>query len=182
MTPVKLNSRLYSSRIQMMADFVPPASVGAELGVAAGDFSAQLLEACKPSCLYLVDLWDTERYNLKDQVVQRFKGREAVVIAHTDSLSFLAQQDRIGHRLDWVYIDTTHSYKQTLAELVAAHHLTRHTGGLIAGHDYCAGNVNSAAAYGVMKAVEDFCAWRPDWKMAALALADDGYFSYMLSQ
>ncbi len=53
---------------------------------------------------------------------------------------------------DWVYIDTTHTYLQILKELEICR-LKVKTGGIIAGHDYCQGNIYRAQPYGVVQAV-----------------------------
>ena len=57
---------------------------------------------------------------------------------------------------DWVYIDTSHSYKQTVEELELCRMKVKDDG-IIAGHDYCQGNINEALAYGVVQAVNQFC-------------------------
>ena len=42
---------------------LPKNGIVAELGVDNGEFSQKIIENCSPQKLYLVDVWDTERYN-----------------------------------------------------------------------------------------------------------------------
>ena len=54
---------------------------------------------------------------------------------------------------DWVYIDTVHDYKTTIQELSLAAKKVK-KGGIIAGHDYCQGNMITGWSYGVVQAVQ----------------------------
>jgi hypothetical protein len=130
-----------------------------EMGVANGDFSADILTYNRPKCLHLVDIWGSERYSstLQNKVKNRFANQLEfgnVVINHNFS------QDAVGHfpdhYFDWIYIDTTHSYAQTKLELELYAPKVKQ-GGIIAGHDYLLGNWTKSYKYGVMEAVHEFC-------------------------
>ncbi|WP_372586303.1 class I SAM-dependent methyltransferase [Salinibacter ruber] len=82
--------------------------------------------------------------------------------------------------LDWVYIDTTHSYEQTKKELeVSAMKVRKY--GLICGHDYCNGNVPKRLNYGVIPAVHEFCI-RYNWRIKYLTLEASGARSFALER
>lgn len=148
---------------------LPKNGIIAELGVDKGDFSAKIISFAKPKKLYLIDTWDSERYNLNkmNYVKKRFQkeidtGR--VYIIRGPSEKELKKFEK-GF-FDWVYIDTAHSYLQTLKELELCR-LKVKDGGIITGHDYCQGNINKALAYGVVQAVNQFCV-KYDWEFIYL--------------
>jgi len=64
-----------------------------------------------------------------------------------DSVDWL--RDAPDGLLDWIYLDTTHEYDRTLAELRHAARVVK-PGGIIAGHDF------SRAFPGVVQAVMEF--------------------------
>lgn len=134
----------------------------AEIGVFAGDFSAQILRICKPSRLYLVDLFcglvlsgDEHGHamreldmNAQQRVLERRFLAQPVTVVRSDSVKWLAGQE--AGFLDAVYLDTTHTYDDTLAELAASKSTVRQ-GGLICGHDYSCDKFP-----GVVQAVNEF--------------------------
>ena len=81
---------------------------------------------------------------------------------------------------DWVYIDTSHSYKQTVEELELCRMKVK-DGGIIAGHDYCQGNINDALAYGVVQAVNQFCI-KYDWEFIYLTHETDRILSFAIKK
>lgn len=82
--------------------------------------------------------------------------------------------------LDWVYIDTDYSFHSTFAELKIAASKVK-AQGIIAGHDFCTGNVVTPVPYGVVEAcakfVVDF-----DWSYRYITLESDGHFSFALQK
>ena len=149
---------LLTDRRSLLA-LLPRHGVVAELGVAAGDFSRQIMELCAPAQLHLVDVWDSERYGetLYQGVSQHFQQqlqRGEAVIHRQPSLAALASFP--DQCFDWVYIDTTHSYELTREELRACAKKVK-SSGIIAGHDYVQGNWRSQYRYGVIEAVHEFC-------------------------
>ncbi len=55
------NVRVVANRRELLR-IIPGAGVAAEIGVAGGDFSAQILAENRPAKLHLIDPWDTARY------------------------------------------------------------------------------------------------------------------------
>lgn len=134
---------------------LPSGSVGAEIGVWRGDFSARILRWARPSRLVLVDPWrftededykhamfggasggQAEMDEVHAGVVTRFKERldaGQVVIRREPSVE--AAQAWQDGPLDWVYIDGDHTYDGVRADLHAYWPLLK-AGGVMAGDDY----------------------------------------------
>lgn len=150
---------------------LPKGGHAAELGVANGDFTEEILKLSQPKKLHLVDIWQSERYNerLYENVKQKFSkelAQEQVIIHR--KLSTEAATEFPDHYFDWVYIDTTHCYQVTKSELhLYAKKLK--SGGLLLGHDYTMGNWDTRFRYGVMEAVHEFCA-QFGWKIKYLTM------------
>lgn len=149
---------LLTDRLSLLEQ-LPKHGVVAELGVAAGDFSRQIVDICAPAQLHLVDIWGSERYgeSLYLSVNSHFhhqQQRGEVIIHRKPSLEAL--ESFPDQTFDWVYIDTTHSYELTRDELRASARKVKSTG-IIAGHDYMQGNWCSQYRYGVIEAVHEFC-------------------------
>ena len=71
--------------------------------------------------------------------------------------------DFADQSLDWVYIDTDHSYETTIRELCLYASKVK-VGGIISGHDYTMGNFIKWYRYGVIEAVHQLCATF-DWEL-----------------
>jgi hypothetical protein len=69
---------------------------------------------------------------------------------------------------DWIYIDTDHSHKTTLEELLKYASKVKKDG-IIAGHDYSMGNWVRSYRYGVIEAVHEFCVVY-GWELVYLTL------------
>lgn len=175
-----------------LISLLAPGSVGAEIGVLNGDFSAELLKS-NPSRLYLVDAWQhvtsgpyakdpanveqpgqDERYR---NVVSRFKDDARVRILRERS-AFAAGLllELYRAEFDWVYIDADHSYSRVLTDL-ALWSLLIKPGGIIMGHDYIDNEKTREMEFGVVEAVGHFCqvmGWRLD------LLTQDEWPSYVL--
>jgi hypothetical protein len=135
---------------------LPRASVGAEIGVWRGDFSARILRAVRPAKLHLIDPWafqagDAYRdawYGGKlaaDQaamdeihlgVTRRFARQIAagVVEVHRSSSAEAASAFPAAY-FDWVYVDGDHLYEAVRADLELFGSKLK-AGGLLAGDDY----------------------------------------------
>ena len=157
---------------------LPKDSIGAEIGVHKGDFSAQLLRAVTPRTLHLIDPWKFESSETyKDSwyggktgggqgemdaryegVRQRFQqelasGRMAIHRDYSgDALGKLPDAS-----LDWAYIDGNHLYEFVKQDLELCFAKVR-PGGFITGDDYEEGNWWEG---GVKKAVDEFIQQHP---------------------
>ena len=168
---------------ESLLKLLPKKSIIAEVGVDKGDFSAKIISFTKPKKIYLIDIWDSERYNLNkmNYVKKRFQkeidaGR-VYIIRGTSEKELKKFENNF---FDWVYIDTSHTYFQTLKELELCR-LKVKDGGIIAGHDYCQGNINKALAYGVVQAVTHFCI-KFDWEFIYLTHETDRTLSFAIKK
>ena len=153
---------------------IPTASVGAEIGVFTGMLSEYLLDKVKPTKLYLVDPWSKlhgERFPnfgaysdhgklqtaaALNAVRFRVKRFPAAEIVQEFSQKWLAEQP--DHSLDWVYLDASHKYENTMNELQAIEPKLK-PDGMILGDD--AWTKRGGRHYGVFRAITDFCKQRP---------------------
>ena len=158
-----------------VVDFLPRDSVGAEIGVHYGDFSAILLQAVAPRTLHLIDPWRHEtgpeyarslyggrasgaqaemdaRY---EGVLERFADEIArgQVIVHRSS-SEVALAELPDASLDWVYIDGNHRYEFVVKDLELSLAKVR-PGGVVTGDDYAEGGWWDG---GVKRAVDELAA------------------------
>lgn len=142
-----------------------PNGEGAEVGVASGCFSKQILETWKTcSKLYCIDLWDHQEVGYNDccnlskedqncryeQIQKDFKGNNKVVLIK--EWSHIAVNQFEDESLDFLYLDANHSYKACLEDLKMWYPKIK-KGGILSGHDYWDGPDESA---GVKKAVNEF--------------------------
>jgi SAM-dependent methyltransferase len=143
--------------------------VGAEIGVYRGHFSEVILATLAPRKFYMIDPWTafgeffswaddyTNNGKLPTALARReaqlraakFPDTEALIIENTFP-DCIAQ---IDERLDWIYIDSSHRYKETLIELKAAASILK-PDGVILGDDYYPDR--SSRHHGVFRAVNEF--------------------------
>jgi hypothetical protein len=156
---------------------LPQSAVGAEIGVFRGEFTREILSVARPRELHLIDGWwdlhgDTFPFTWGAYAEW---GRLSTREAHAEVERIVAGADpavsceiHVGDDLeilgafaesyfDWVYLDTSHQYGQTLAELELLDSRVK-PGGLIAGHDWIedAADVN----HGAYRAIREFCSAR----------------------
>jgi len=167
------NAKLLPNR-QAMLERLPRDGVVAEVGVASGDFFADILRLAQPKSLTLVDMWGSERYSerMMKSVADRFSDEVAdgrVLIKRGLSTEIGVTFEDAS--LDWVYIDTDHSYPTTRDELAIFSRKVK-PGGVIAGHDYVSGNWAGTLPYGVIQAVHEFCA-KEDWEIIYISVEQD---------
>lgn len=151
----------------------PSHSVGAEIGVWAGDFSQQILEVVQPSKLHLIDPWlyqpspefsrawyggvigESQQY--MDQtyrsVVDRMRPKivRGIVEIHRGSSDKMAEQFPDNY-FDWIYVDGDHRFEGVLKDLELYRPKLK-TGGIMGGDDY--ENVDAWWGDGVPRAVND---------------------------
>jgi Methyltransferase domain len=160
---------------RFLLKMLPRASVGAEIGVWRGDFSARILRTVRPAKLHLVDPWafrTGEAYRdawyggklAADQgamdeihagVLRRFAREIAggVVEVHRSTSAEAARAFPAAY-FDWVYVDGDHLYDAVRADL-ALFDPTLKAGGVLAGDDY---GLPGWWEDGVTRAVDDFVA------------------------
>lgn len=172
--------RLLPDRCHLL-DMLPKAATVAEIGVAFGDFSGEILARTAPRKLHLIDAWGTDRYRAGlDRIRDKYAGQiESGRVEIHRGLSTEVLAGFPAASFDWVYIDTDHTYATTLAELRLCRDRLK-PGGRIAGHDFCTGNVVSAVPYGVVEAVAEFCL-EDGWEFEFLALDPSGHFSFCIT-
>lgn len=173
------------ARFEVIRPYLKHGGIGAELGVFKGSFTDYLL-ASAPSKLYLVDPWFRAV-----PIWPWAHGNQSSVVALTKILE--AFQDEIEAQiiepriewsqdflrtlpnasLDWVYIDSVHTYEQTQLELELCFTKLKHDGFVI-GDDY---NKDPRAYHtGVFEAVTH-------WRQAGrLELLVDGPSSQFVGQ
>ena len=173
------NCRILADRTALLK-VLPTSAITAEIGVAYGDFTEQIVRLSKPERLHLVDLWKGERYGEGLDRIQRDFAKELetkrVVINRGFSTEVLSRFE--DDYFDWVYIDTDHTYATTKEELLLCHKKIK-SNGMICGHDFSKGNVVHPVAYGVIQACNEFCV-ELGYEYVYLTLESSGDFSFAL--
>ncbi len=162
------NARLLPDRTALL-QLLPENGVVAELGVDQGKFSNDILTYSRPAKLHLVDMWGTDRYGeeKKQAVANQFaKEIEKGTVVMNIGMSTEVVDSFDDALFDWIYIDTDHTYRTTIKELLRYEKKVKR-GGIIAGHDYVIGNWQDHVRYGVIEAVHQFCCER-DWELIYL--------------
>ena len=125
---------------------LPHGGVYAEIGVAAGLFSNEILELCKPSLLVLIDCWEHQSeaqcgqdpanhpQHIQDACYEDIVKRFATEPVHAvRAYSGPASQLFSDGYFDWVYIDANHLQARQDAEVWWP---KVKSGGYLMGHDY----------------------------------------------
>jgi hypothetical protein len=163
---------------ELLLEMLPKNSVGAEVGVHRGEFSARVLQIVNPKELHLIDPWRYEQldtykealYGGKAQggqvemddrcqaVRQRFDAeiRSGRIVIHRDYSNTVLGQFPDAY-FDWVYIDGNHLYEFVRQDLELSFKKIK-PGGYITGDDYQAGGWWKG---GVKKAVDEFIREKP---------------------
>lgn len=154
----------------------------AEIGVAFGNFSQEILKICAPQKLYLIDCWDDERFGAGAACVRdKFQQEIAEGVVEIKQGYSTDKLDEFWDgELDWTYIDTVHDYKTTKKELELCAEKVK-DGGYICGHDYAKYNVYSRRDYGVYDAVNEF-AVNNGWEFIYLTMEKHGLQSFCLKR
>lgn len=168
------------SRLTLL-DNLPKHAVVAEIGVDTGEFSEAILKYNNPKKLHLIDAWASSRYHKgkRDFVVDRFSSAiaDGQVVLHEGYSTDRAVDFPDGY-FDWIYIDTDHSYKTTLAELELYRTKVK-PNGYIAGHDFIIGNWTGLVRYGVIDAVYEFCI-KYNWELVYLTMEHKAHPSFAI--
>jgi len=189
-----MNSAEQSLRFETrdeMLSLVPHNARIAEIGVFNGDFSAKLLDRCRPSELVLLDLWpDCEIMSgdvdgnhqrtfqgreLESAVRDRFRDQPNITILKGYSSRI---REFPENHFDAIYVDADHGYHGVRQDLANAWHVLKN-GGWLMGHDYEFNRSKTMLdiPFGVHAAVTDFCR---DHQEQIHALGMDGCVSYAI--
>jgi predicted O-methyltransferase YrrM len=173
--------RVLPSRLHLL-DTWKKSAIVAEVGVASGAFSEEIFSRCEPAELHLVDLWEGERYErglarVKQRLAKGIDDGRVIINQGYSTEKLAGYPDQF---FDVVYVDTDHSYKLTLAELRLSK-LKVKKGGIIAGHDFCVGNVVAPYVYGVIQAACEF-ARSEGWAFTYITLEPHGFWSFAMQE
>lgn len=175
--------------------YLPNGARVAEIGVARGKFSTQLVQTCRPAFLALVDPWqqqkqdeyfsDNNNVSQRDQdqrclkVARRFTstkpGRECRVIR---AYSVDAAREFEDGFFDWVFIDGNHSHAACLEDLRTWAPKVR-ADGLICGHDFAVHGAARSARFGVVSAVNTFI---DETKFALAAITVEHFPTFVIAK
>lgn len=161
------NTRLESKHLQNckiipgrkeLLQLLPKNGIVAEIGVDEGYFSEEIFLYNQPDKLYLIDAWDFANY--KEDKFQLVSGKfqdkiDKGIVEIKRGYSTEMLKKFPDNYLDWVYIDTDHSYQTTIHELILAGSKIKKNG-VIAGHDFVA-KKELGFRYGVVDAVNQYC-------------------------
>lgn len=156
--------------------------IGAEIGVAEGRFSEELLQQGVEK-LYLVDIWSqqmvkgdgandnkwhNDNYNLMLEKTKPFKDKVIILTG----FSYRMANKVPDNSLSFVYLDAGHDYEAVMQDLIAwMPKLVE--GGIMVGHDYL------APEYGVKKAVQHFCEGRYEVNLIPELIEENAGFWFM---
>ena len=151
--PTFATTPFQKERAKMLSLLLRKGSVGAELGVFRGEFSVSIIRAVTPSELYLVDPWDLaygETYPDWGDYTERGTLPTARALAETASRMSSQDMTRVhivkdysqswlpkmpDAYFDWIYLDSTHNYDDTVKELELCRRKVKPEG-VICGHDF----------------------------------------------
>ncbi len=170
---------------QELLGILPKRGAIAEIGVAKGGFSVEILKASSPSKLHLIDPWkfqDVESYltdgnNVSDDVAQkRFEMVTSMFQNHVDAGRVIIHRAMSGDIVesfddgyfDYVYVDGNHTYEAVLEDLTGFAPKVR-AGGAILGHDFADHSSAKKKGFGVVPAVQEFCS-DGAWRLVAVTL------------
>lgn len=167
--------------------YLPINSICAELGVYSGKFSYWIIKKVQPQKLYLVDpywnLYGNEYpWNKKStwntfvsavKIIQKYDVQKCSTFVIDTDIEFSKLIP--DNYLDWVYLDSTHLYENTLMELDAIKSKIK-SKGFICGHDW---RLNPKHRhYGVYKAISEWLPKNKDFRLFLL----DNYSQWMLKK
>ncbi len=161
--------RVCASRHDLLK-FLPHHGLVAEIGTHRGDFARQILNACAPRELRLVDLdFSFLDPAIRDDTrIKIFPGYSHDVVATFPDRHF-----------DWIYIDADHSYEAVSRDARAAASKVK-PGGYLVFNDF-AHMDPYLGAYGVHRAVIDF-AFEYGWRFVWFAFEPNALYDVALKR
>lgn len=171
-----------------LLDLLPKGRRIAEIGVARGEFSTELLARCEPAELSLVDHWLAEPGATVEYGDQAEQDRRHVAVTANFTAEIGAERVRILRQssaeasatftdgtLDVVYIDADHSYDGVRGDL-ETYMPKLAPGGLLMGHDFAR---HKTFDFRVIEAVEDFA--RDTGAKVVAMTARDAFPSFVMT-
>jgi hypothetical protein len=151
--------------MSVIGKYISDVQVAVEVGTYKGDFAVSMIDQLNPAMFYAVDPlrlfpgmnsrpgYEFVRQSLLDRLADQVKHKMSVrghaLIRET---SEKASQQFEDNSIDVVYLDADHSYTGCSNDIDFWFPKVRE-GGILAGHDYCNGNVAKGHVYGVIQAV-----------------------------
>lgn len=170
----------------MLLEELPKQIITCEVGVAFGGFSRRIVDIVQPRRHVMIDSWNMPgRYDheARAEVERVFAAEladECAMIIPTDSVAGLLLLP--ANSIDFIYLDSDHSYETTRKELLIARDKLA-PGGIIAGHDYKDGvfmpGERKFHKFGVIQAVNEFMA-ETGFRLKYLTLEQDQPHSFAL--
>lgn len=181
--------KTFPTRTEMVAEYIKPGAVVAEIGVYRGGFSRTIFDTCKPSKLFLIDAWESYKAYEKDSLCHTNQDDNMQATKNSFASEIAAKKVEIikgyssmvakgwPHCLDDLFLDSNHAKEFVLEDLIAwSAHIK--PGGVIMCHDYTQRPAAKEMGFGVVEAVAEFCekfGWvvvatteEPDWPSCAL--------------
>jgi len=163
----------YEGRIKFLS-LLPKNAICAEFGVYAGRFMRHIIKDTHPSKLYLVDpywkvygdkYWWSNKNTLDVFLkavyrVKKYDNDKCITFVIDTDINFL--NDIKDYFFDWIYLDSSHEYEETLKELDAVK-LKMKPEGLICGHDFAPNPKHKH--HGVAKAINKWLGVNKDYKL-----------------
>ena len=181
--PAHINNLIVlTNRIELLKH-IPKNGNFAEIGVAEGDFSKQILNICRPTKLHLIDHWKSSNTKYGEFAYENVKCRfekeicDGRIVLHRMDSSKMDETFQ-NSSLDFVYIDANHSYDSVKQDLMISRKKLK-LNGILSGHDYIRWNGNMR--YGVVEAVNEFCV-RFQYQLVYLTNESHRNLSYALKK
>lgn len=151
--------------MSVIGDHIDSVDVAVEVGTYKGEFAVSMIDRLDPVNFYAVDPlrlypgmnsnpgFEFVRQSLLDQLADKVNHTMSVR-GHTliRETSDKASQQFEDNSVDVVYLDADHSFKGCSNDIDLWFPKVKE-GGILAGHDYCNGNVAKGHVYGVIQAV-----------------------------
>ena len=184
--------KTYPTRLDMFKA-LPVGAIGVEVGVWRGWNAIEILNNTSVGKLFLCDAWKRQvwskheqqsdekhesdlaecRHNLRGHLA----GGRAIIVRGTSAE--VALTNRTIPPLDFAYIDACHEYDFVMEDLINWSKRLK-PNGVLCGHDFTDPHPNAIKwGFGVVKAVNDFCA-KYGWEL--IATTEEDFPSYMLQR
>lgn len=159
--------------------------IGAEIGVFRGRFAEVLLKELKPKKLYLIDPWtkigekwglgENSPYTAYGKVTTKYAREDTKrrILPYIDECEIIIVEDFVENfifpeKLDWIYLDTSHTYDDTLRQINYLIQFLKPEWVLM-GDDWNPDPFHKH--HGVFKAVNEFIKNNPGWEIVACGYA-----------